>query len=140
MIKSRKNKVFYIVLFLCGLSLAVGLVLFALKQNINLFYTPQELVAAKLTKNTRVRLGGLVRNGSIIHAPNLSINFIITDHVHDIKVVYQGVLPDLFREGQGVVALGSLGDNNIFYAEQILAKHDENYMPPELANINKNGK
>jgi cytochrome c-type biogenesis protein CcmE len=120
-----------------GFGLVVALVLFALQQNINLFYTPQELSMSRIQPTTRIRIGGMVKIGSLEQAAGLTVKFVVTDYHHDLPVVYDGVLPDLFREGQGVVALGVLGSDHVFQAEQILAKHDENYMPPELANIIK---
>lgn len=120
--------------FIGGAILIVSLVLYALRKNLNLFYTPQQLAAAKLKPNTRVRVGGMVVRGSIQQQEGLTVRFKISDYKQDLELEYTGVLPDLFREGQGVVALGSLGANNIFKAQQILAKHDENYMPPELAS------
>jgi len=122
-------------MFICGSALIVTLVIYALGQNINLFYTPQKLIAAKLAPNTRVRVGGMVVTGSLQHAKDLEVSFKITDYHNEVTVSYQGVLPDLFREGQGVVALGRMDVNNVFKAEQILAKHDENYMPPELIDV-----
>ena len=118
-----------------GLASATALVLYALRQNINLFYTPQKLLANNLPYGTRVRVGGMVRNGSLSYSDNLNVKFIITDYAQDLEIIYNGILPDLFREGQGVVALGVLGKDHVFKAEQILAKHDEKYMPPELANV-----
>ncbi len=114
----------------------VGLTLYALRQNINLFYTPQELIAASLGSQARIRLGGFVRKDSIEHSGELTVSFIVTDFKHDVPVLYNGILPDLFREEQGVVALGIYQDN-IFRADQILAKHDENYRAPELENIKR---
>lgn len=127
MIHSRKRRIYFLLLLLFGTSLAIALVLYALRQNIDLFYTPSELLAE--IPSNRVRLGGMVRQGSIIHNAGLQIAFVVTDFNHEVPVEYNGVLPDLFREGQGVVALGSYSAGK-FIAEQILAKHDENYMPP----------
>lgn len=137
MSSKHKRRLLYLLILLLGLSVVVGLVLFALQQNINLFYTPQELLAANPKSNLRVRLGGMVVAGSLRQSANMNIEFKVTDFGKEITVVYQGVVPDLFREGQGVVALGALDAQNIFRAEQILAKHDEKYMPPELAALNK---
>ena len=115
------------------LGLAAGLALYALKDNVTFFYSPSEVYAFE--KPHRVfRLGGLVKNGSLEkRKDDLSVSFVITDNAKDITVFYKGILPDLFREGQGVVATGSLEKDGIFDATEILAKHDENYMPPEAA-------
>lgn len=131
----HKRRIWLVSLFLCGIALVIALVLYALQQNINLFYTPAELLQAKLPADVRVRIGGLVQTNSVKQSDDLLIKFTITDNKQDLEVHYSGVLPDLFREGQGVVALGTLqrnGDIFVFKADQILAKHDENYMPPGL--------
>ena len=123
-----------------GAVLVISLVLYALRQNINLFYTPSELFAAAQIPNSRIRIGGLVKHGSIeslAKDDKLAVQFVVTDLTQQIVVKYHGILPDLFRDGQGVIALGKLDANNIFIAEQILAKHDEKYQPPELAAIMK---
>jgi len=130
----HKRRMFVICVFISGAVLIMSLVLYALRQNINLFYTPQQLRLAKIGLSTRVRVGGLVVPGSIQQQAGLTVRFKITDYTEDLELEYTGILPDLFREGQGVVALGSLAADNIFKAQQILAKHDENYMPPELVN------
>lgn len=115
----------------CVVSIAVmiatSLILYALKQNINVFSTPTELLSS--TQSYHARLGGLVKKGSVRHDKNgLGVHFIVTDMHNDLPVYYQGVLPDLFREGKGVVAEGKMKDK-LFIATQVLAKHDENYMP-----------
>lgn len=140
--RKRKRKVYLILIFLLGIAVTVSLVLYALRQNINLFFTPTQLLETQklpLSPMTRIRVGGVVREGSIsrnikAEANALTVQFIITDFQHDVLVVYTGVLPDLFREKQGVVALGVFGSDKIFKADQILAKHDENYMPPGSYN------
>lgn len=122
-----------------GLGVAIGLVLFALSQNINLFYTPTDLAEAKVDNRRPFRLGGMVVNDSIVREKGLKVSFQVTDFKHQAQVTYQGILPDLFKEGQGVVALGQMNDDGVFVAKEILAKHDENYMPPEVAQaLNKN--
>lgn len=124
-------------MLLLGLALVISLVLYALRQNINLFFTPTQLLTQQSMPTTRVRIGGLVREGSVFRNSDedaLTVRFVVTDLEHDIAVQYTGVLPDLFREGQGVVALGKLGVDQIFRAEQILAKHDEKYKPPGSVN------
>lgn len=121
-----------------GATLIVSLVLYALRKNINLFYTPSELYVAKEIPRNQIRIGGFVLTGSIKNIAkdnDLTVRFVVTDFKKEIVVEYSGVLPDLFREGQGVVALGRMEDTNVFKAQQILAKHDEKYQPPELAGI-----
>ena len=113
--------------FLCFI---VGTILIVLQDNILFFYTPSEIFQKNLKKNEKVRLGGLVEESSV-KRNDTKINFIITDLKKTMKVTYEGILPDLFREGQGVIVKGYL-KNNIFEATEVLAKHDENYMPPEI--------
>ncbi len=103
--------------------------MYALRQNIDLFYSPTELHAANILPQQQIRRGGMVRHDSIQHTNNLKVTFVVTDFKDDVIVHYTGILPDLFKEGQGVVASGSLNADNIFVADQILAKHDQNYMP-----------
>ena len=118
---------------LAVLGLAVGLVLFALRDSIVFFYTPSEVAEKHLETGQRFRLGGLVEEGSVKRGEGTTVSFVITDKRSTLPVTYTGVLPDLFREGQGVVAEGMLTDGGVFHADSVLAKHDENYMPPEVA-------
>jgi cytochrome c-type biogenesis protein CcmE len=118
------------------LALAAGLVLFALRDQIVFFYTPAEIAEKGVTPGTRLRLGGLVEEGSIEREADGSVRFAVTDTVDTIAVVYRGILPDLFREGQGVVAEGVLTAAGMT-ADNVLAKHDENYMPREVADALK---
>ena len=126
-----KRKRFYIIFsaftFFC---FVVGIILIALQDNILFFYSPSEILEKNLKQNEKVRLGGLVQENSVLRN-DIKINFIITDLKKTIEVSYEGILPDLFREGQGVIVNGYL-KNNIFEASEVLAKHDENYMPPEI--------
>lgn len=115
------------------LALAVGLVLLALRDSIVFFYTPTEVAEKHLNSGQRFRLGGLVEDGSVKRGEGTSVRFAITDKRASLPVTFKGVLPDLFREGQGVVAEGTLGSDGVFRADSVLAKHDENYMPPEVA-------
>ncbi len=115
------------------LALAVGLVLFALRDSIVFFYTPTEVTQKHLNTGQRFRLGGLVEDGSVKRGEGTSVSFAITDKRSTLPVTFTGVLPDLFREGQGVVAEGTLGPDGVFRADSVLAKHDEKYMPPEVA-------
>jgi cytochrome c-type biogenesis protein CcmE len=115
------------------LALAVGLVLTALRDSIVFFYTPSEVAEKHLDTGQRFRLGGLVENGSLKRGEGTTISFVVTDKRATLPVTYTGVLPDLFREGQGVVAEGALTSEGVFHADSVLAKHDEKYMPPEVA-------
>lgn len=115
------------------LALAVGLVLFALRDSIVFFYTPTEVAQKHVNTGQRFRLGGLVEDGSVKRGEGTSVSFAITDKRSTLPVTFTGVLPDLFREGQGVVAEGTLGSDGVFRADSVLAKHDEKYMPPEVA-------
>jgi len=114
---------------------AAWLVFAALERNISYFYTPSEAEAANIAPETRIRLGGLVETGSLVHGDGLEINFRVTDGGATLPVRYAGILPDLFREGQGVIAQGAFAHDGVFVAETILAKHDENYIPKELQGI-----
>ena len=115
------------------LGLAVALVLFALRDTIVFFHTPKDVIEKHVAPGKRIRLGGLVAEGSLKRGEGLTVTFAITDTSKSIPVRYTGILPDLFREGQGVVAEGKLDADGRFFADSILAKHDENYMPPEVA-------
>ncbi len=129
--KRRLMIVLFIVLFS---SVAVGLVVYGLSGNINLFYPPAEVVAGKAPVGQSIRVGGMVVDGSIQRASDsLRVAFELTDYSGTVPVVYEGILPDLFDEGQGAVAAGQLDANGVLQATEILAKHDENYMPPEVA-------
>jgi cytochrome c-type biogenesis protein CcmE len=131
---ARRRKLTIIVSLLMSLMITGGLVLYALRQNINLFYTPTQLNDGEGVGIALIRVGGMVMNGSIKRQANdlLAIEFKLTDYKKTVVVNYHGILPDLFRDGQGIVALGQAVDKNHFNAVQILAKHDANYMPPEV--------
>ena len=130
---ARKQRLFVVFLIVLGAATAVGLASFALRENINLFYPPADIVAGKAPVDKRIRAGGMVLEGSVKRDPNsLRVNFVVTDRIAEVPVVYTGILPDLFDEGQGVVATGKLDLTGVFQASEILAKHDENYMPPEV--------
>lgn len=116
------------------LMLASGLTLYALGQKTSYFYMPAELQTAKLEPGQRIRLGGLVEAGSIVRGEGTQVAFAVTDQVHTVTVSYSGILPDLFREEQGVVTEGTVGPDGTFVADSVLAKHDENYMPKEVAD------
>jgi cytochrome c-type biogenesis protein CcmE len=119
------------------LAVAVGLVLFALRDNIVFFYTPSELAQKQLAPGARLRIGGLVKEGSVTRSEGRNVAFAVTDRTRDLPVTYTGLLPDLFREGQGVVVDGTLGPDGLFRADSVLAKHDERYMPREVADALK---
>jgi cytochrome c-type biogenesis protein CcmE len=129
----RKQRLLVVLGVVAGLGAAIGLVLYALSQNINLFYTPQQVVNGEAPLDTRMRVGGLVVDGSVRReAEGLGVLFDLTDGVGTFTVRYEGILPDLFREGQGIVANGTLIRRDYFEAVEVLAKHDELYMPPEV--------
>ena len=135
---TRKQK--RLVLISSGLAvigLAVGLVLFALRDNIVFFYGPTELAEKAPAPGARLRLGGLVKQGSLEREGGGSVRFTVTDLKQDVPVTYVGLLPDLFREGQGVVTEGTIGADHVFHADSVLAKHDERYMPREVADALK---
>ena len=130
---ARKQKLGLIAMGLVGLSVAVGLTLYALSNNINLFYPPAKVVAGEAPEGTTIRVGGMVVDDSVIRDPeSLKVSFQVTDYAEKVTIKYEGILPDLFREGQGIVAEGQL-QNGVLMADIVLAKHDEQYMPPEIA-------
>jgi cytochrome c-type biogenesis protein CcmE len=134
----RKKRLILVLMLVVGASLAVSLTLFALSQNINLFYSPAQIAAGEAPVGTRIRAGGMVVEGSVKRDPNsLHVAFDLTDYDKTVTVEYTGILPDLFREGQGIVAQGALDEQGVFQAVEVLAKHDENYMPPEVAEALK---
>ena len=130
----KQKRLAVIVGGLAILGVAAGLVLYALRDTIVFFYTPSELAEKNVQPGTRLRLGGMVEQGSVSRAGGTTITFVVTDTIKTLNVSYIGQLPDLFREGQGVVAEGALDANGVFVADTVLAKHDENYMPKELAD------
>jgi cytochrome c-type biogenesis protein CcmE len=119
------------------LALAVGVGLYAMRDSISFFYTPSQAAAAHVPAGRAIQLGGLVKPGSVVKKPDGELDFVVADKRASAPVTFRGELPDLFREGQGVVAIGAYDDSGVFVAHQILAKHDEKYMPPELANALK---
>ena len=140
--KPRTRRGLAIVAGLAALGVASALVLNAFQSNLVFFFSPSQIAANEAPRGQAFRLGGLVEVGSIKRVPNgLTVNFVVTDLAQKIPVSYTGLLPDLFTEGKGVVAQGKLGADGVFHADQVLAKHDENYMPPEatqaLANARK---
>lgn len=130
----RKKKLWLILLVVAGVGIAVALALTALQQNINLFYTPSQIAGGEAPEGTRIRAGGMVVEGSVKRDPDsLAVQFAVTDGGQQVLISYSGILPDLFREGQGIVALGRLNGDRMLLADEVLAKHDEEYMPPEVA-------
>lgn len=137
----RQKRMTFVAMLIAGVGIFVYLITQALNENINHFYSPTEILEGKAPANHSFRIGGLVVTGSVKRDPaSLKIHFDLTDGAKNFTVLYEGILPDLFREGQGIVATGKL-QNNMFVAEEVLAKHDENYMPPEVADaLKKAGK
>ena len=136
--KPRHRRLLWIVGGLAALGIAVALVLNAFQSNLVFFYTPTQIANGEAPKSRNFRLGGLVEDNSVKRIPDsLGVTFIVTDKAKSIPVRYSGILPDLFREGRGVVAQGHLGADGGFVATEVLAKHDENYMPPEAAEALK---
>ncbi len=141
MTPKRQKRLLLVLLIVAGVAGAVTLMMKALNENINLFYSPTQVVAGEAPKGHTFRLGGLVANGSVKREGDqgLTVFFDVTDEADKVTIAYTGILPDLFREGQGIVALGKLGNDGIFVADEVLAKHDENYMPPEVAEALRKG-
>lgn len=130
--KPRQKRFVFIVVALVALAVVVGLVLNALESNVNLYFTPTQVFNNEAPHGRSFRIGGFVEEGSIKRANDgLTVNFVITDTHKSLPVVYKGILPDLFKEGKGVVAQGRMEADGVMHAEEVLAKHDENYMPPE---------
>jgi cytochrome c-type biogenesis protein CcmE len=132
--KARQQRLALIVGGLAVLGIAAALVLNAFQSNLVFFFSPTQVATGEAPKDRLFRVGGMVREGSLAReADGVSVRFVVTDTARDMTVVYKGILPDLFREGKGVVAQGKLGADGLFVASEVLAKHDENYMPPEAA-------
>jgi len=136
----RRKRLLVIVFVFAGLALAVALAMQALNENINLFYPPDEIVSGSAPRNVQIRAGGMVKMESVSRVDEgLEVSFVISDlKGSEFEVRYSGILPDMFREGQGVLATGKLLDDGSFAAVEVLAKHDENYMPPELLDMGQN--
>ena len=137
----RKQRLYALIAILLGSLLATWLVVSALSENMNLFYSPTEMKEANIKQNVLIRAGGMVKPGSIIKSTDsLNVSFTVTDYQNELVINYQGILPDLFAENAGVVVRGNLGSDGNFNAIEVLAKHDENYMPPEVAKLIDNKK
>ncbi len=138
--KARHKRIILILVALAALGVATALVLNALKGNLNYFFSPTEVAEGKAPRDHVFRLGGMVEKGSVQRAKgDLTVHFTVTDFHKKVKVAYSGILPDLFEEGQGVIAQGKLRPDGTFVADEVLAKHDENYMPPEVADAMSKG-
>ena len=136
--KMRHKRLSLILLGLVALGMAIALILNAFRSNLVFFYTPTQIANGDVPRGTSFRIGGLVEVGSLKRADkSLESHFVVTDTVHRVDVIYSGILPDLFKEGKGVVAQGKMESDHVFHADQVLAKHDENYMPPEAAEALK---
>jgi cytochrome c-type biogenesis protein CcmE len=134
MTPTRLRRLYWVLGIVAGVGLAGGLALQAFKQNVMFYFDPTKIAAGEVKPGQRFRLGGMVEKGSVVRTPGtLEVHFIVTDFRHSVPVNYANVLPDLFREGAGVVAHGRLDANGTFIADEVLAKHDEKYMPPEVA-------
>ena len=137
----RKQRLYVVLSILFGTAMAAFLVFKGLSENINLFYSPSDLKKEKISVDNQIRVGGMVKKDSIIKESNsLRITFVITDFEEDLLISYEGILPDLFSEEAGIVAKGKINEEGIFIANEVLAKHDENYMPPEVAKTLKDKK
>jgi cytochrome c-type biogenesis protein CcmE len=133
--KPRHRRLALIAAGLAAIAIAAALVLNAFRSNLVFFFSPSQIAAGEAPKDRAFRVGGMVETGSVKRqADGVTVRFVVTDTAKSVPVVYKGILPDLFREGKGVVAEGRLGTDGVFRAEQVLAKHDENYMPPEAAH------
>jgi cytochrome c-type biogenesis protein CcmE len=138
MTPARKKRLALILLMVTGIAIGLGFALKALDENIMFFFSPTEVVEGKAPKNQLFRLGGMVVAGSVSRpGEGLTVHFDLTDNLNQVTVRYTGILPDLFREEQGIIANGQIGDDGMFVAQEVLAKHDENYMPPEVADAMK---
>lgn len=136
--KPRQKRFMFIAVGVAAVSMAVGLVLYALRGNVNLYFTPTQVFNNEAPHGRTFRIGGLVEEGSIKREKDgLTVNFSITDTHKSLPVIYKGILPDLFKEGKGVVAQGRVEADGVMRADEVLAKHDENYMPPEAADAMK---
>ena len=130
----RRKRLWVVLGILAGVSASVALAVVAGRQDISFYYVPTQVALGKAPQDKDFRIGGLVMKGSVRRKPgDMTVHFVLTDFAHQVPVVYTGVLPDLFREGQGIIAHGQLGPNGVFVADEVLAKHDSKYMPPEIA-------
>ena len=140
--KPKRRRLYFVIAGMALLGVAAGLVLYAMNDTLVFFYSPSELLAKQVPPGRTLRIGGLVETGSVARdADGTTVHFRVTDTAKTVAVVYQGILPDLFREGQGVVAEGTMSQDGVFVAAEVLAKHDENYMPKEVVDaLKKSGR
>lgn len=138
----RRKRMLVVGLIVLGVSAAAFFALQAFQKNLLYFYTPSQISAGEAPRNYAFRVGGLVVRGSVQREPNsVDVRFTISDGKASVPVIFSGILPDLFREGQGIISIGKMNDQGLFVASEVLAKHDENYMPPEVAGtLQQNGK
>ena len=135
----RRKRLLVVLGILGGVAASVALAVMASRENIMFYYDPSQVAAGKAPAAKRFRIGGMVVKGSVARTPgDLQVRFVLTDFAHEIPIQYTGVLPDLFREGQGIIAHGTMNSQGAFVADEVLAKHDEKYMPPEVAASLKN--
>lgn len=132
--KTHKKRLLIVILLVLGISATVALAVTAFRDNMLYYFSPTQIMAGEAPKNYAIRIGGMVTANTVKRATDsLQVQFDVTDYENTITVYYEGILPDLFREGQGIVAIGKMQENGSFLASEVLAKHDENYMPPEVA-------
>jgi len=137
----RKRRMFMVIFLVVGIGITIALMLNAFQQNMLFFFTPSQVAAGDAPVGRPFRIGGMVTENSLVRAPgSLLVNFDLNDTVNSVRIAYEGILPDLFSEGQGIVTKGQLGEDGVFVASEVLAKHDENYMPPEVADALKAAK
>jgi cytochrome c-type biogenesis protein CcmE len=137
----RKQRLMLVIFGVVFSSVAIGLMVYAMRENINLFYPPSKIAAGEAPHNRNIRGGGCVKPGSVSRSKeSLEVTFVLTDGGADVPVAFSGILPDLFAEGEAAVVNGMIDDKGVFRAEQVLAKHDENYTPPEVATMNDKNK
>jgi len=130
----RRKRLYVVLGILSGVTASVALAVMASRDNVTFYFDPSQVAAGKAPVAKRFRVGGMVVKGSVVRKPgDLEVKFVLTDYAHQVPVEYTGVLPDLFREGQGIIAHGTMGADGAFVADEVLAKHDEKYMPPEVA-------
>ncbi len=135
----RKQRLYVVIFIVVFTSVAIGLLVYALRENINLFYPPSKIVSGEAPINKRIRAGGCVLPGHVVRSgKNLDVSFLITDGAANVEVQFTGILPDLFAEGEAVVVNGQLNGDGVFQASEVLAKHDETYTPPEVAEAMQN--
>ena len=139
--KPRQRRIIFVIAAIASVMVAAILITSALRSNISYFFSPSQVKAGEVAVGKVFRIGGMVREGSLERqGKSVDVTFVVTDNQHDVKVVHHGILPDLFKEGKGVVAKGKLNSDGVFIADEVLAKHDENYMPPEVSAAMKTKK